>query len=100
MRHMMLNPEKYATAVSIRDFFMYEVKTTTTPPPTVIITGRPGPTGKSWLREELRAMGYNAIEITGSLYLFVEYTDYKNHVVLDEFNNLVMVILNKTMEGM
>lgn len=96
----MLNSEKYGTAVSIRDFFMYEVKTTTTPPPTIIITGRPGPTGKTWLREELRAMGYNAFEISENLYMFVEYSDDKNHVTYDTRDNVIVVVLNKRLEGM
>ena len=103
MRHKLLNHEKYDTAVSIRDFFQHEMSPkplSGMPAPTIIITGRPGPTGKTWLREELRAMGYNAFEILENLYMFVEYSDDKNHVAFDGLDNTYVVILNKRLEGM
>ena len=48
---------------------------------TIVITGKIGPTGKTWLREELRVRGYNVVEITPSIYRFVEFNDADNHVV-------------------
>lgn len=103
MRHKFLNSEKYDTAVSIRSFFRKEMSPKPLPgmpAPTIIVTGRPGPTGKTWLREQLRAMGYNVIEISESLCWFVEYGDEKNHVVFDGLDNTYVVILNKRLEGM
>lgn len=103
MRHKLLNHERYDTAVSIRNFFCREMSPKPLPgmpAPTIIIAGRPGPTGKTWLREELRAMGYNAIEISDAIAWFVEYGDEKNHVAFDGLDNIYVVVLNKRLEGM
>lgn len=62
---------------------------------TFIITGKVGPTGKSSLKRELLARGYNAIEITGSLYSLIEYQDDNNHVIVDECEKTVLIVLNR-----
>jgi hypothetical protein len=66
---------------------------------TFIITGKIGPTGKSWLKRALIAQGYRAIEITGSLYSLVEYTDNKNHFIVDEYEKTVLIVLNRRVGG-
>ena len=67
---------------------------------TYIIAGRTGPTGKSWLRRKLDERGYKAFEISESLTLFriVEFTDEKNHMIFDPFNEAVLIILNERLE--
>lgn len=62
---------------------------------TFIILGRPGPTGKTWLRQALKLRGLNAIEITSSIYNLTSYTDDYNHCVIDHDQKNVVVILNR-----
>ena len=64
-----------------------------------IITGKVGPTGKSWLKKELITQDYNAVEISGSLYSLVEYTDDKNHFIVDEYEKTVLIVLNRNLRG-
>lgn len=61
---------------------------------TIIITGKNGPTGKTWLRYELNARGYNVVEITEAIYPLVNYSDDDNHVIVDESQHLCLIVLN------
>lgn len=62
---------------------------------TVIIMGRPGPTGKTHLYYLLKKQGFNAIELSENLGGLVDYIDDKNHYEIDYMNQLVIIILNK-----
>lgn len=62
--------------------------------PTYIICGRSGPTGKTWLTNELRKAGHTAIEISESINPFVHYRDDENHMLELGFDQIV-VMLNK-----
>lgn len=63
---------------------------------TIIITGKPGPTGKTTLCKLLVNAGLNAVEISESLYTRVAYLlNSDNEVVIDEENETVLVILNR-----
>lgn len=63
---------------------------------TIIITGKPGPTGKTTLCKLLVNAGLNAVEISESLYTRVVYLlNSDNEVVVDEENKTVLVILNR-----
>ena len=63
---------------------------------TIIITGKPGPTGKTTLCKLLVNAGLNAVEISESLYTRVVYLlKSDNEVVIDEENKTVLVILNR-----
>lgn len=66
-----------------------------------VITGKNGPTGKSWLCRELRLRGYHAVEINESLlrYGHVELYDNFNHYVINELDNSMLIILNERVEG-
>lgn len=64
---------------------------------TYIICGRTGPTGKTWLWNELRRAGHNAIEISEGLNGFVDYHDNKNHMLECCFG-CIIVILNKPLD--
>lgn len=68
---------------------------------TYIITGKNGPTGKSWLWRELRKRGYKAFEINESLFRYVriEFCDNFNHYVINELDNSMLIILNELVEG-
>lgn len=62
--------------------------------PTYIICGKSGPTGKTWLANELRKAGHTAIEISEGINPFVYYRDDENHIFELGFNHFV-VTLNK-----
>ena len=70
--------------------------------PVYIICGRSGPTGKTWLWNELRKRGHNAIEISESIWDFVEYPDTENHVraagTSSDGTPLVIIVLNKPLD--
>lgn len=68
---------------------------------TYIITGKNGPTGKSWLCRELRRRGFKAFEINESLFRYVriEFCDNCNHYVINELENSMLIILNERVEG-
>ena len=65
---------------------------------TYIITGKVGPTGKSWLCRELKSRGYNALEINESLTAFchMEFHDDYNHYIINEREKLMIIILNES----
>lgn len=61
-----------------------------------VILGRPGPTGKTWLYQrmfDLRA--FDVTEISESLCSFVTYNDSKNHIIIDNVTDTIIVILNR-----
>jgi hypothetical protein len=68
-------------------------------PWTFIIFGRRGPTGKSWLCNGLKLYGFNAYEITESIYPVVTFTDERNHVIENEMNRTIVIILNESLKG-
>lgn len=65
---------------------------------TYIILGKVGPTGKSRLCEELRNKGFNAFEITESIFNLVEYNDDKNHLIVDPYRKHVVIVLNRSLK--
>lgn len=62
---------------------------------TYVIMGRCGPTGKTWLCNELRTNGLNVIEITDQTYDIVDYHDERNYFRRDVMNKQCVIILNK-----
>ena len=63
---------------------------------TVIITGKTGPTGKTTLCKLLVSAGVRAIEISEDLNFHVRYSDdNKNEMIVNEFNETVLVVLNR-----
>lgn len=62
---------------------------------TFIILGKVGPTGKTWLCRELRSRGFDAIELAPTVYAEVSYKDNHNHLIVDEEQNCVTIILNR-----
>jgi hypothetical protein len=62
---------------------------------TYIITGAPGPTGKTWLYKGLIHFGYTAFELSESTHFLVEYRDQDNHIIIDDEQNLIIIVLNK-----
>lgn len=68
---------------------------------TYIITGKIGPTGKSWLYRQLNSRGYNVIDLNESLmrYCHIEFDDSRNHYVINEIEKLMVIILNERLEG-
>lgn len=60
-----------------------------------IITGRPGLTGKTFLYNQLKENGYNAIEISEDIFDLVRYLDDKNHYVVNWEKKQVVIVLNE-----
>ena len=63
---------------------------------TYVILGRSGPTGKTWLRTQLVEAGYNAVELSEDIIWLVEYTDDKNHFIVNRMQKMVIVVLNRS----
>lgn len=61
---------------------------------TYIVLGRIGPTGKTWICDQLRKLGYSAFEISEDICWLVHYIDNKNHVRIDENQKVCTIILN------
>lgn len=87
---------------------------------TYIITGTPGPTGKTWLWRQLKEFGLNAFEITQLIYHLVDFRShfrqievlpklffeddkkevhvkYKkdNYMMVDTIQRVVVIVLNE-----
>lgn len=60
-----------------------------------IITGRPGLTGKTFLYEQLKKNGYNAIEISEDIVDLVDYRDSKNHYIVNWEKKQLLIVLNE-----
>jgi hypothetical protein len=59
-----------------------------------LILGKPGPTGKTWLTQELGKRGYQVSELSEELAPFLK-ADKFNHVIIDDLEKQVVVILNR-----
>lgn len=64
---------------------------------TYIISGRPGPTGKTWLSYKLESNEYKVVEISEKMYNLVHYEDADNHCLVDDFRKAVIIVLNRTL---
>ena len=63
---------------------------------TVVILGKSGPTGKTWLCTALKEHGFNAVEISEDIMYLVDYgLDDRNHCFVNHEQKLVTVILNE-----
>lgn len=62
---------------------------------TFIVTGKNGPTGKTYLTNLLKKKGFNTIEITEDLLGIVSYIDDKNHFILNRFGDAITIVLNE-----
>ena len=62
---------------------------------TIIITGRVGPTGKTWLCNELTKLNYRAVENTQLTMSMMLKDDGHNHVFLDDKIKQVVIVLNE-----
>lgn len=62
---------------------------------TIIITGRIGPTGKTWLCNELCKYGYKAMEMSPLFHSLQMKDDGVNYVIVDDSVDQVIVVLNE-----
>lgn len=60
-----------------------------------IILGKTGPTGKTWLCENLKTRGYKAVEWMPHLDRYISCVDLDNRLIVDEENRFVIIILNE-----
>lgn len=65
---------------------------------TIVVLGRRGPTGKSWITQRLTEQGYKAIEISESVSAHVEYQDNLNHLIVNPYSGIVTLILNRLLK--
>ena len=59
-----------------------------------LILGKPGPTGKTYLAQELKKRDYRVAEVSEELAPFLN-ADRFNHVIIDDLEKQVVVILNR-----
>ena len=91
----MLTPSRILAYFADRDsFFRVEHKKK---PYTFIILGRVAPSGKTWLCNRLKECGFAAFELTGSIHGLVDYRDCKNHVIENEFDRSIIIVLNQSL---
>lgn len=64
-------------------------------PYTFIVMGRSGQTGKTWLTFGLKRYGLKALELSESIFGLVDYRDCENHVIADDLDRTIIVVLNK-----
>lgn len=64
---------------------------------TCIILGQTGPTGKTWLWDQLKSKGINAVEISEGLLGLVGYTDDRNHCLINDFHKTIVIVLNHSL---
>jgi hypothetical protein len=60
-----------------------------------VIIGKGGPTGKTWLTNQLRLRGYKALELTDALLGVVSYEGNINRIYEDWTNKTMTIILNR-----
>lgn len=60
-----------------------------------VITGKSGPTGKTWLWNKLREYGFDSIELSEWISPYVEYIDDENHYIELGTSNAALIVLNK-----
>lgn len=65
---------------------------------TFIIMGRSGPTGKTWLCNQLRNHGFNAFDISENVYDKVTYRDDDNFYIPDHLYKQIVIILNRDLQ--
>lgn len=64
---------------------------------TRVILGKNGPTGKTWLWNQMKSKGFNVIEISEPLLRLVNYTDDRNHVLVNDFHKVILIALNHSL---
>lgn len=94
-----MNDIKHLTTEDIYHRIVYD-RTITPDDYTCIITGRSGPTGKSWLASQLNTIGYTAIEISEPLGISgtVTFNGNENHFIIDDFRKTVVIVLNRILD--
>jgi hypothetical protein len=65
---------------------------------TFIIMGRSGPTGKTWLCNQLRNHGFNAFDISENIYDKVKYQDNNNSYSPDHLDKQIVIVLNRDLQ--
>ena len=88
--------EEHAKTKELRKIFSQITTSPTLYKYTVLIMGRPGPTGKTWLCDHFNAVGVRAIELSETINGDVSYDYDLNRVYIDRDNEIVTVILNKS----
>lgn len=90
-----------ASPADILRFFVFNWDNTTAGnrlDDTIIILGRPGPTGKTWLCNKLKEHGFNAIEISEDIFEYVSYNNDRNYISRKPYTNHIVIILNRPLE--
>lgn len=91
-RYGALTPSRILAYFTGNSFFQIEHVMS---PYTFIILGRGGPTGKTWLCNGLKKYGFKAFELSESTFDLIDYPDEKNHVIKNDIDRTIVVVLNK-----
>ena len=60
-----------------------------------LVLGKPGPTGKTWLTQKLKERRCQVAELSEELMPFLSYKDNFNHIIVDDLEKQVVIILNR-----
>jgi hypothetical protein len=89
-----LTPSKILHYFIEDDFFLLSHKKR---PWTFFVLGKVGPTGKTWLCRGLQEQGFTAFELTESIWPLISYRDEKNHVIKNDENRTITIIMNESL---
>lgn len=57
----------------------------------IVILGKPGPTGKTTVCNNLSEKGYKVVEISELIFGLVSYNDNKNHYIDNEYYSVIVL---------
>ena len=85
----------YKSNVDILRYIRYETRRWNPSEMTYLVMGKGGPTGKSWLVNQLKEAGYRAIDVTEDAFEFViSRKTSGNYMKIDRMNKIVYISLN------
>lgn len=87
--------KKFHSNHDILRYIRYETHRWNPTEMTYLVMGQPGPTGKSWLVNQLKEAGYRAIDVMNGAWEFIEPLEINgNYMRVDEENKVVYISLN------
>ena len=91
----MSDVKKFHSNIDILRYIRYETHRWNPAEMTYLVMGAPGPTGKTWLVNQLKDAGYKAIDMSESAFEFViSRKTSGNYVKVDTLDKIVYISLN------
>ena len=92
---MMNEIKTYYSNIDIRHEILHGSHTWDAKEMTYLVMGKDGPTGKTWLVNQLRGAGFRAIDVTEDAFEFViSRMTSGNYMKIDEANKVIYISLN------